>query len=157
MKARQTCPDCGAPATDHGGLTQCTADPEHIDVYDLTAIKGPVTLKRKPGIPEPPTRPDELTEGERMAVGWWARKHHPRWAGRARSLADAMRRQFSWFDDDDLTRIALYMGDILSPPHRNGWQDMNVTEWGQVMKAVSVELAHLELNDSVSGKGDEPS
>lgn len=139
-----TCPECGAPMTDHGGIRQCTANPAHIDVYDLAAIKGPVTLKCRPRSPEPPARPDGLTQGELAAVGW-AGKHHDRWPVEARGVADAMRHQWPWLDDDDLTRIALFFGHQLEHAQSFGWRDLDVRGWEQVLKAAAVELANLDL------------
>jgi hypothetical protein len=140
------CPVCGAPATDHGGIIQCTADVTHINVYDLAAVKGPVTLRysSRPS-PDPRSRPDGLTEGERTAIGW-AWEHHGQWGGKGRSCADAMRRQFPWLDDAELARIALYFGKSIEFAHKDGsWPDLDVLSWGKVMLAAAVELAQLEM------------
>jgi hypothetical protein len=141
------CPACGALATDHGGILQCTANPGHIDVYDLAAVKFPVTLKRKPASLEPRTRPDGLTPGERMAIGW-ARKHRARWGDKGRNLADGMRQQFPWLDDDELARIALYFGKSIEHTHRHGsWPGLDVISWTQILQAAAMELAYPELDD----------
>lgn len=141
-----TCPACGAPATDHGGIIQCSADVTHIDVYDLAAVKGPVTLRCKPRSLEPRPRPDGLTEGERTVIGW-ARKGRARWGGKGRGVADSMRQQFPWLDDAELARIALYFGRSIEHAHRHGWPDLDVRSWAQVLQAVALELAELELDN----------
>jgi hypothetical protein len=145
----RACLACGAPAADHGGITQCTANPAHIDVHDLAAIKFPVTLRRKPGSPESRTRPDGLPEGERTAIGW-ARKSHGQWGGKGRGVADSMRQQWPWLDDAELARIALYFGTILEHAHGWSWHglhDLDVISWARVLKAAALEMAHLELDN----------
>jgi hypothetical protein len=141
------CPTCGSPVTDHGGILQCTGDPAHIEVYDLASVTGPVTLRRQPGSPEPQPRPEGLTEGERSAIGW-ALKRHARWEDQGRNLADAMRGQFPWLDDDELARITLYLGRSTEHAYRHGsWAGLDVISWTQILQAAAVELAHLELGD----------
>lgn len=59
-------------------------------------------------------------------------------------MADAMRQQFPWLDDDELARIALYFGKAIEHTHRRGSQPpIDVLSWTQIMQAAAVELANL--------------
>ena len=143
----RACPACGAPANDLGGVLQCTADPAHIDLYDLAALELPVTLRRLASL-EPGKRPDGLTPGERTAIGW-ARERQNRWGGQGRALADVMRTQFPWHDDDELARVVLFLGKAIEHTHRHGsWPELDVISWTRVLQAAAVELAHPELDDA---------
>jgi hypothetical protein len=151
------CPQCGAPATDHGEITQCTADVTHIDVYDLAAVQLPITLRRKPGPEEPRTRPEGLTRGEIDGIRWARQQHHERWGARGRTIADAARRNFPWDDDAELARILLWIGSLIErthtgvtyPPRPQG--ELSVLAWARVFKTAAVELAQLDLDDPRAG------
>lgn len=143
------CPTCGAPATDHGGIAQRTADIGHIDVYDLGQVRGPVRLRCRPGAlaRKPRPRPDSFTRGERDALGW-ARDACSRWADKGRGAADSMRSQFPWLSDVELALIALYIGESIRYTHRFRWPDMGPEEYSALYRAAAVDLADLEMSGS---------
>jgi hypothetical protein len=148
-KPERACPDCGAPAVDHGGIAQCTANAAHFDVYDLAALRGPIQLQRRARSFEPRQRPDGLTQGELDAIGW-ARESSAAQRDKGRGLADAMRQDFPWLDDADLARFALYAGTVISRIHKGAtsWPALGPAEIAEVLKAAAVELAALEMTDA---------
>lgn len=87
-----------------------------------------------------------------MAIGW-ARKHHAAWGAKGRNVADSMRQQFPWHDDDELARILLWLGDSIEFTHRHGsgdWPALDIAAWARIMQAAAVELAHLDLENEAT-------
>lgn len=131
------CGTCGAPAEDRGGIIQCTADVAHIDIPDLAAVRLPVTLRRKPGLPRSQRpRPDRLTPGELTAIGWARDRRTPGDGGDG--WAAALRGDFPWLPADERARLALWFGSQLEMLHH---RDGDIGQAARMLTAAAVSLA----------------